>query len=81
MEQEVFLVLAADGVDDLAVARGAQRGDHDGLRLATGEQRRAVGTRQHAGLHGDRAHGVQRTTVDADDMHTGSNCPTGSENT
>src|SRR3546814_602545 len=66
VEQEVFLVLARDGVDDLAVARGAQRGDHDRLGLAAGEQRRAVGARQHADLGGDRAHGVERTAVDAD---------------
>jgi hypothetical protein len=36
------------GIDDLLVATGAQGGDHQRLRLAAGEQRRAVGARQHA---------------------------------
>jgi hypothetical protein len=50
VEQEVILVLAFDRVDDLRVARGAERGHHQRLRLAAGEQRRAVGARQHADL-------------------------------
>ncbi len=66
MEQEVFLVLTSDGIDDLAITGGAQGDGHDGLRFTAGEQRGAVGTRQDAGLHGDRADGVQRTAVDAD---------------
>ncbi len=66
MEQEVFLVLTGNGVDDLAITGGAQGDGHDGLGFAAGEQRGTVGTRQHAGLHGDRADGVQRTAVDAD---------------
>src|SRR3546814_3737818 len=50
VEQEVFLVLTRDGVDDLAVARGAE-GDRDNrLGLAAGEQRRAVNARQDADL-------------------------------
>src|SRR3546814_3236840 len=55
VEQEVFLVLTRDGVDDLAVARGAE-GDRDNrLGLAAGEQRRAVNARQDADQIG-RAH-------------------------
>ena len=50
VEQEVVLVLARDGVDDLAVARGAERDGDDRLRLAAGEQRGAVHARQHADL-------------------------------
>ena len=43
-------VLALERVDDLRVAAGAERRDHQRLRLAAREQRRAVGTRQHADL-------------------------------
>src|SRR3546814_14671383 len=48
VEQEVFLVLAGDGVDDLAVARGAQGDRDDRLGLAAGEQRRAMHARQRS---------------------------------
>ncbi|MNM74819.1 hypothetical protein D3C81_865840 [compost metagenome] len=66
MEQEVLFVLTGDGIDDLAITGGAQGDGHDGLRFTAGEQRGTVGTRQDAGLHCDRADGVQRTAVDAD---------------
>jgi hypothetical protein len=65
VEQEALAVLAGDRVDDLLVAAGAQRGHHQGLRLAAGEQRRAVGARQHAGADLDRAHGAGVAAVDA----------------
>ena len=52
-------------VDDLLVAPGTQRGDHQRLGFAAGEQRRAVGARQHAGADGDRAHGARVAAVDA----------------
>ena len=38
---------------------------HERLRLAAGEQRRAVGARQHADLADDRAHGLGVAAVDA----------------
>src|SRR6185503_9815507 len=62
---ERLFALALDGVDDLRVTAGAERGDHDRLGLAAGEQRRAVGTRQHADLDGDVAHGLGVAAVDA----------------
>ena len=50
VEQEVVLVLAGDGVDDLAITGGAQ-GDRDQrLRFTAGEQRGTVHARQHADL-------------------------------
>jgi hypothetical protein len=65
VEHEAVLVLAGQRVDDLLVAAGAQRGDHQRLRLAAGEQRRAVGARQHAVADLDRAHGAGVAAVDA----------------
>ncbi len=65
MQHEAFAELAFQRVDQLRVALGAQRGDHDRLRFAAGEQRRAVGARQHAGADADRAHLAGGTTVDA----------------
>ena len=49
----------------LLVLAGAERGDDEGLRLAAGEQRRAVRARQHVHLGEDRAHGLEVATVDA----------------
>ena len=49
VEHEAVGVFALQRVDDLLVARGAERGDDQRLRFAAGEQRRAVGARQHAG--------------------------------
>ena len=48
MQQERFFVGALQRVDALLVLAGAERGDHQRLGLAAGEQRRAVGARQHA---------------------------------
>jgi hypothetical protein len=47
VEHEAVAVFAGQRVDDLLVALGAERGHHQRLRFATGEQRRAVGARQH----------------------------------
>jgi hypothetical protein len=58
-------VVAGQRVDALCVALGAQRGDHQGLRFAAGEQRRAVGARQHAVADLDGAHGAGVAAVDA----------------
>ena len=65
MEQEALLVGALERVDVLLVLAGAERRDDQRLRLAAGEQRRAVGARQHADLRQDRAHGRQIAPVDA----------------
>ena len=65
VQQERFLVGALQRVDELLVLAGAERGDDQRLRLAAGEQRRAVGARQHADFRHDRAHGVEVAAVDA----------------
>jgi hypothetical protein len=52
-------------VDHLLVLAGAERGDHERLGLAAGEERRAVGARQDADLGLDRAHGDEVAAVDA----------------
>ena len=65
VQQERFLVGALQRVDPLLVLAGAERGDDQRLRLAAGEQRRAVRARQHAGLGHDRAHGLEVAAVDA----------------
>ena len=49
----------------LLVLAGAERRHHEGLRLAAGEQRRAVGARQHADLGHDRADRLEVAAVDA----------------
>ncbi len=65
MHHEVLAVLALERVDDLLVLAGAQ-GRHDQrLGLAAGEQRGAMGARQHADLGHDRPHGLVVATVDA----------------
>ena len=65
VQQERFLVGPVQRVDPLLVLAGAERGDHDRLGLAAGEQRRAVGARQEAGLDDDRADGDEIAAVDA----------------
>ncbi len=65
VEHERLAAFAFERVDDLRVATGAERRDHEGLRLATREQRRTVRTRQHADLHGDRTNGLVIAAVDA----------------
>ena len=65
VEHEAVAVLAHQRVDDLLVARGAERGHDERLRLAAREQRRAVRARQHAGADRDRAHGARVAAVDA----------------
>ena len=65
VQQEGFLVGALQRVDELLVLAGAERGDHDRLRLAAGEQRRTVRARQEAGLDDDRPHGDEIAAVDA----------------
>ena len=57
VQQERLLVHAGQRVDILLVLAGAERGNDDRLRLATGEQRRAVRARQDADFRHDRADG------------------------
>ena len=64
VEHEAFAVLAFERVDVLLVALRAERCDHQCLRFAAREQRRTVGTRQHAGTDFDRAHGARVAAVD-----------------
>ncbi len=65
MEQEALLIRPLQRVDILLVLAGAEGRNHQGLRLAAGEQGRAVGARQHADLGEDRAHRRQVASVDA----------------
>ena len=65
VQHELLAVLADQRVDLLLVGRRAERGDHERLRLAAREQRRAVRARQHADLAGDRADVGQAAAVDA----------------
>jgi hypothetical protein len=58
VQHEVLAELAAERVDDLLVLAGAERRHAEGLRLAAGEQGRAVGARQHADLGHDRRDGL-----------------------
>ncbi len=66
VQHEGFLVGPLQGVDELLIVAGAERGDDQRLGLAAGEQRRAVGTRQKADLRQNRADGLQVAPVDAD---------------
>ena len=61
-----LLGLGADRVDPLDVRGRAERGDGQRLRLAAGEQARAVGARQEADLDRDRSDVGQAAAVDAD---------------
>ena len=65
VQQERLLVGALQRVDELLVLAGAERGDHDRLGLAAGEQRGAVGARQERRLADDRTHGDEVAAVDA----------------
>ena len=65
VEQEPLLVGALERVDVLLVLAGAERRHHQRLRLAAGEQGRAVGAGQHADLGEDRPHRRQVAAVDA----------------
>ncbi len=65
VQHEGDLVGALEAVDHLLVLAGAERRDHQRLRLAASEQRRAVGARKHANLRHDLADGLQVAAVDA----------------
>ncbi len=65
VQQEAFLVRALQCVDPLLVLAGAERGNHQRLGFAAGEQRRSVGARQQADFGDDVAHGLEIAAVDA----------------
>ena len=65
MQHETICVLALQCIDFLLITRGAQRGNHQRLGFTTGEQRRTVRARQHAGANGDRAHGTGIAAINA----------------
>ena len=65
MQQERLLIGPLQRVDELLVFGGAERGDHQSLRLAAGEQRRTMGSRQHADFRHDLPHGFHVAAVDA----------------
>ncbi len=65
VEHEALAVLGLlDRVDDLRVLGGAEGRGDQGLRLAAGEERRAVGAGQDAHLAGDRPDLVEAAAVE-----------------
>ena len=65
MQEELLLALALVLLDDLGVALGAEGDRGERLRLAAGEERRAVGAGQHADLDVDGADLVELARVEA----------------
>src|SRR5579862_462428 len=65
MEHEGLAPLALERIDDLGIARRAERGGDQRLRLAAGEKCRAMSTREHSDLDRDRTHGARITSIDA----------------
>ena len=65
VQHEVLLVGAFQRIDELLVFSGAERGNHQRLGFAAGEQRRAVRARQDADFRDDRAHRFGVAAVDA----------------
>uniref|UniRef100_A0A0N4ZCV4 NAD-specific glutamate dehydrogenase n=1 Tax=Parastrongyloides trichosuri TaxID=131310 RepID=A0A0N4ZCV4_PARTI len=65
VQQEGFFVRTGQGVDELFVFAGAERGNDQGLGFAAREQRRTVGARQDADFRDDGADLVQGAAVDA----------------
>ena len=66
MQEEALLIGALETVDELLVLAGAECRDDQRLRLATGEQRRAMRARQNANFRDDRANRLDITPVDPD---------------
>ena len=66
VEHELLAVLFDQPVDELLVGAGAERDGAHRLRLAAGEDGRAVHARQDADLAGDRADVVEVAAVGAD---------------
>ena len=64
VEQEPLLVGSRKRIDVLLVLAGAKRCDHERLRFAAGEQRRAVRAREDADLREDWTYGSQVASID-----------------
>ena len=65
MQHKAVGVFAAQCVNNLLIARSAQRGNGKGLRFAAGKQCRAVCARQYVGLDVDGAHGAGVAPINA----------------
>src|SRR5689334_23405452 len=65
VKQEGFLVSPFERIDILLVVAGAERGHHQSLSLAAGEQCRAMGAGEDADLADDRADVGEAAAVDA----------------
>ena len=65
VEHEVLVRQAVEAVDHLLRVAGAERGGRDRLRLATGEQGRAMRARQEVDFRFDRTDGGGVAAVDA----------------
>ncbi len=65
VQQELLLVGARQRVDVLLVLAGAERGHHHRLGFTAGEQRRAMGARQHADFGDNLAHRLGIAAIDA----------------
>ena len=64
MKHEAVTVLTGQCIDFLFVARGAECGHHQRLRLTTGEQGRTVGARQYAATNRNRTNSARIATID-----------------
>ena len=76
--ETLALISVAQRVQTLFVLPGAQGHGHHGLRLAPGENRRAVNRGKHANFTADAADLVESTPVDADPL--GESATTGVSN-
>ncbi len=65
VQQERLFIRSRQRIDVLLILAGTESGHHQALRLAAGEQCRAVGARQHADLADDVAHRLGVAAVDA----------------
>jgi hypothetical protein len=65
VQHEILAVFTLEAVDHLLILAGAQRHHAQRLRLATGEQRRAVRARQHAHFGDDLTYCLGVAPVDA----------------
>src|SRR6185436_17979929 len=65
MQHKPFAIFPLQGVDDLFIAGGAQRGDSQGLSLTTREQCRTVRSGKYACPDRYWAHGARIAAVDA----------------
>src|SRR5690606_42064027 len=64
VQQEGFLAGSGEFIDVLLILAGAERCNDQSLRLAAGEERRAMGARQNADLRHNRANRLEIASVD-----------------